>query len=41
MSRVLVAIPRLHEASRTGLERLQAAGCSPGDEYLLNPEVLR
>jgi phosphoglycerate dehydrogenase-like enzyme len=27
MTRVLVAIPRVHEASRAGLERLQAAGC--------------
>jgi D-3-phosphoglycerate dehydrogenase / 2-oxoglutarate reductase len=33
MTKVLVAIPRVHEASRPGLERLQAAGC----ELLVNP----
>ena len=27
MSRVLVAIPRVHETSHAGLERLRAAGC--------------
>ncbi len=33
MTKVLVAIPRVHEATRAGLERLQAAGC----ELVLNP----
>jgi phosphoglycerate dehydrogenase-like enzyme len=33
MARVLVAIPRVHEASRSGLERLQGAGC----ELVVNP----
>ena len=30
MTEVLVAIPRVHEATRAGLERLRAAGCELG-----------
>jgi phosphoglycerate dehydrogenase-like enzyme len=33
MTKVLVAIPRVHEATRAGLKRLQAAGC----ELVFNP----
>ena len=33
MTKVLVAIPRVHEATRAGLKRLQDAGC----ELVLNP----
>ena len=33
MTEVLVAIPRVHEATRAGLERLRGAGC----ELVFNP----